>query len=116
MSSDPLASVDFILVGWEDSQTACILEGWWRAGGLLKDWGWNSVPKEKQNPEDVVFKQRNRQPHADLGQNSPSSNEGRLACNFHFQMYTEARRWHGIVQNRKKKVVSLFLLLQSCSP
>ena len=58
--------------------------------------------KEKPNPENVVFKQKDRGPHADLGQNSPASNEERLACNFHLQMYTVTRRQHGIVQNRKK--------------
>lgn len=41
------------------------------------------------------------------GQNS-TSNEARLACSVHFQMYSVTRRQHGIVKNRKKKIVSLF--------
>lgn len=36
------------------------------------------------------------------GQNS-ASNEARLACSVHFQMYSVTRRQHGIVKNRKKK-------------
>lgn len=44
------------------------------------------------------------------GQNS-ASNEARLACSVHFQMYSVTRRQHGIVKNRKKKKLFLYSLL-----
>ena len=48
MSWDPLASVNFILVGQEDLPTAFILEELWRTEELLMDWGWVNVPIKRK--------------------------------------------------------------------
>lgn len=47
------------------------------------------MQRETKNEGSVVFREKNREPHADLGQNSGTS--------FNVHMSTVARRQHGIV-------------------
>lgn len=53
--------------------------------------------------ESIVSRGKNREPepHADLGQNSGTSNYKKMACRFNFHMYMVARRQQEIVKSGK---------------